>query len=391
MSSLILQKYNNNKYLLEGLNPIAAYSLTLRKRQFQPCFNARRLNDNATQNIGFSGNKYDKESVNNFAPDGYRLAIIYDQSGNGLALSQATNDNQSQVYQDSIILNNNGYTFNYSSNTNAYLVLNTVVGAAIFGIYLINGTNNINNFTSKIWGIKDILIFTSSSDAISCLTRLKGDNLFGVSSFHGAFDSLSKVIDYSFLDTSNGIDLAYAWAGYPNSTFPLLDFSNATNLDFTWSFSQLANFPLVNTSKVASFEYTWGNTQLNFMPLINTSSGIYFQSAWIGARFNTFPALNFDRALNFTTTWYYCNQMVNFAPNRFDNCLCTDYTLAFSNCALNEVSVDNILVSVAFSAINNNLNNGTLDINGGSNSTPSSTGLTAKATLQSKGWNVNTN
>ena len=59
----------------------------------------------------------------------------------------------------------------------------------------------------------------------------------------------------------------------------------------------------------------------------------------------------------------------------------------WSGCAFSQTTVDNILVQmVATGAIN-----GTLQLNGGTSSAPSATGLAAKAALETIGWSVSTN
>jgi hypothetical protein len=71
----------------------------------------------------------------------------------------------------------------------------------------------------------------------------------------------------------------------------------------------------------------------------------------------------------------------------FDSCLATDFIFAWRNCALDQTSVDNILVSLDTAG----QSNGTLGINGGTSAAPSATGLAAKASLIIKGWTVTTN
>lgn len=60
---------------------------------------------------------------------------------------------------------------------------------------------------------------------------------------------------------------------------------------------------------------------------------------------------------------------------------------SLDNNALSQATVDDILVKFAASGATN----GSLYLNGGTNATPSATGLTAKATLLSRGWTVSTN
>jgi len=71
----------------------------------------------------------------------------------------------------------------------------------------------------------------------------------------------------------------------------------------------------------------------------------------------------------------------------FDSCLATKFYEAWFNCALDETSVDNILVSLDTAG----QSNGTVSLDGGTSSPPGSAGGAAKASLIFKGWTVFTN
>jgi hypothetical protein len=71
----------------------------------------------------------------------------------------------------------------------------------------------------------------------------------------------------------------------------------------------------------------------------------------------------------------------------FDTCSAIDFDYAWFGCALNQTSVDNILVSLDTAG----QSDGTVDISGGTSAAPSATGLAAKASLEGKGWTVTTN
>ena len=62
-------------------------------------------------------------------------------------------------------------------------------------------------------------------------------------------------------------------------------------------------------------------------------------------------------------------------------------TFNFSGNALTQTAVDNILINLVTAGYST----GIVDVSGGTSSTPGLTGLTAKTTLQSNGWTVNTN
>jgi hypothetical protein len=65
----------------------------------------------------------------------------------------------------------------------------------------------------------------------------------------------------------------------------------------------------------------------------------------------------------------------------------TSGDLNVDDCALTQTAVDNILVELSLSSVNN----GYIDLSGGTNAVPSSTGVAALAVLQGKGWNCVTN
>jgi hypothetical protein len=66
----------------------------------------------------------------------------------------------------------------------------------------------------------------------------------------------------------------------------------------------------------------------------------------------------------------------------FDNCLCTNFTGAFTNTGLTQESIDGILVSIN----SNGTSNGTFNQNGGS--APSATGQSAIDAMRSRGWTI---
>jgi hypothetical protein len=57
------------------------------------------------------------------------------------------------------------------------------------------------------------------------------------------------------------------------------------------------------------------------------------------------------------------------------------------DCALTQTAVNNILVALAANAIDN----GYVDLTGGTNAIPGASGLSAKTTLEGKGWTVDVN
>jgi hypothetical protein len=140
--------------------------------------------------------------------------------------------------------------------------------------------------------------------------------------------------------------------------------SYGTVVDFTYFWrdrSEFTEFPLIDTSSGTNFFAAWNNcSSLTSFPLIDTSSGTAFRSAWNN-----------------------CSSLTSFPANAFDNIKGGDFTSAFTNTALDQTSIDGILVSLVTSGITA----GIFDQSGGS--APSvDTGQPAIDTLRSRGWTV---
>jgi hypothetical protein len=208
--------------------------------------------------------------------------------------------------------------------------------------------------------------------------------------FSGAWSSCNGLTSFSELNVSSGTIFTQAWFNCNGLTsFPLLDVSNGTNFGGAWnSCSGLTSFPLLDVSSGTNFGGTWFNcTNLTSFPLLDVSSGTIFTQSWGGCTsLTSFPALDFSSGTNFEYTWQNCTDLTTFPAGMFDSCLATNFTDAWLNCALDQTSVDNILVSLDTAG----QSNGIVTINGGTSAAPSATGLAAKASLEAKGWNVQT-
>jgi len=96
------------------------------------------------------------------------------------------------------------------------------------------------------------------------------------------------------------------------------------------------------------------------------------------------PSLTTNTAL--TTFYCYSNQLTNWTGGTVSITL-ADFQA--QNNLLTQAAVDAILA--AFVAAGRNSGTRILNLGGTGNDTPSATGLTDKATLQSRGWTVTTN
>jgi len=124
----------------------------------------------------------------------------------------------------------------------------------------------------------------------------------------------------------------------------------------------LTSFPLVDTSAVTRFAAAWRKcSSLTSFPLIDTSTGT-----------------------DFSLAWYKCNSLTSFPANAFDNVSGGNFADAFTDTALTQTSIDNILVSLVTSGISA----GTRVFYQSGGSAPSATGEAAIDTLRSRGWTV---
>jgi len=185
-----------------------------------------------------------------------------------------------------------------------------------------------------------------------------------VTDFESFWKDRSEITSFPLIDTSSGIIFFQAWHNCTSLTsFPLLDTSAGTSFYRAWrNCSSLTSFPLLDTSAGTNFSVAWRNcTSLTSFPLIDTSAGT-----------------------NFSVAWYNCTSLTSFPANIFDNVSGGNFTNAFTNTALTQTSIDNILVSLVTSGIATGTR--VFDQSGGS--APSSTGEAAIDTLRSRGWTV---
>jgi len=158
-----------------------------------------------------------------------------------------------------------------------------------------------------------------------------------------------------------------------------------TDFESYWhDWSEITSFPLINTSAGTNFDRAWFDClSLTSFPLIDTSAGITFKFTWYNcSSLTSFPLIDTSAGTNFRLAWYYCSSLTSFPANAFDNIKGGNFGNAFTNTALTQTSIDNILVSIVASGIAA----GVFDQSGGS--APSSTGEAAIDTLRSRGWTV---
>ena len=223
----------------------------------------------------------------------------------------------------------------------------------------------------------------------SSLTSFPLINTSCGTSFRGAWDNCSSLTSFPLLDTSSGANFSYAWRNCSSLTsFPLINTSSGTSVEGAWAnCSSLTSFPLLDTSSGADFYTSWDNcSSLTSFPLLDTSSGTRFSYAWRNCSSLTgFPLIDTSRGTTFLKAWRNCSSLTSFPANAFDNIKGGDFTSAFLYTALNQTSIDGILVSLVASGIAAGTR--VFDQSGGS--APSvGTGRPAIDTLRSRGWAV---
>jgi len=206
--------------------------------------------------------------------------------------------------------------------------------------------------------------------------------------FNYAWYKCTSLTRFPLIDTSSGTNFSSTWRNCPSLTsFPLIDMSSGTNFDRAWrDCSSLTRFPLIDTSAGTNFSLAWeGCSSLTSFPLIDTSAGTDFSYAWQGcSSLTSFPLIDTSAGTDFSYAWRGCTSLTSFPANIFDNVKGGNFTDAFTNTALTETSIDNILVSLVASGIS--AGKRVFGQSGGS--APSSTGEAAIDTLRSRGWTV---
>jgi hypothetical protein len=208
-------------------------------------------------------------------------------------------------------------------------------------------------------------------------------------SFNRAWRDCTSLTSFPLIDTSSGTSFYRAWYNCTSLTsFPLIDTSSGTNFSQAWrDCNSLTSFPLIDTSSGTSFFAAWYNcSSLTSFPLIDTSSGTSFNSAWRDCTsLTSFPLIDTSSGTSFDAAWNSCNSLTSFPANAFDNIKGGDFTSAFTNTALDQTSIDGILVSLVTSGITA----GTRVFYQSGGSAPSvDTGQPAIDTLRSRGWTV---
>jgi hypothetical protein len=248
-----------------------------------------------------------------------------------------------------------------------------------------SGTNQFTIPTSTVGNTQAFLYNIETSDG-QTITGLTGNHTITFPSAGTYQIKINGSFPYMFFNNGGDrlkmIDISNFGIYALGATSQLRAFRGCNNMTITANDSG-------NFGSVTNFALAWQNcTSLTSFPLIDTSSGTNFSEFGIGAwrgcsNLISFPLLDFTSATNLGSTWQECSKLANFPANAFDTTIGNSYGAAFSSTALNETSIDNILVSINTA----NTSGGTFNQSGGS--APSvATGRPAIDALRARGWTV---
>ena len=243
-----------------------------------------------------------------------------------------------------------------------------------------------NLLGQAFFGASNMVEYTQNFDATSTVTT-----------FFRTWSFCSSLTSFPLIDTSSGTQFNETWKDNSELTsFPLIDTSNATSLVGVWrNCSKLESFPLIDTSNVTNLNASWsGCTLLEAFPLIDTSSSTKFYGCWqYCSSLTSFPAIDASSATLLRNAWDGCSSLTTFPADVFNstgNLASNAFASSWRDCALNDISIQNILESLD----TNGASGITLGINGGTNAsktTWSTAANTAYNSLITKGWTISYN
>lgn len=264
-------------------------------------------------------------------------------------------------------------------------------------------------------------------------------NTSSIETFDYAWQDCKAFTSFPTIDTSNGLTFVGTWYGLEVSSFPNLNFSSATSLSNAWRLCEnltsfpnitlpptckilsstwygcknLATFPALDCSNVEKVTFTWRETALTSLPITDFSSatdlsGMVMKSAIkVGNLITTSKCLTYYQMFyqNSTTDlpatmdlsggsdfreFAYSSNLTNIPPNMWDGCTrfrdnC--FIIAFSSSRLTVASVENLLVSLDTTGIENI----SLGMNGGTVADRADWTTAAENAYQSllgKGWDM---
>lgn len=216
------------------------------------------------------------------------------------------------------------------------------------------------------------------------------------SSIYLAQNTALHTLNFPGLISCATLDISYM----PNLT--TLNFTNLFNAGNLGSNGDAGVFSYINGTQFPALRTVGFGGQGIYtidLPAVTTVTGFNFYS-------NGIQSVNLPGIVDFKQNYFsfdYKSTLTNFivgaagvtktwgAVNNGPSGQYSNPFVSFQSCSLNQASVDNILITLASLDGTNGTTisiNGSLYLNSGSNSTPSSAGLAAKDILISRGWYI---
>ena len=285
--------------------------------------------------------------------DGEPVGLMLDQSPNSVDASQSTAAAKPayKVTPDRLLLDIVDDSLTITVPTGGWtgtMVLATDQGTASYGVSIPAGAYGLGG---KYFPGTAIVGALFRDGAMTAGEKAEAESYFvdnGATASYGAVSGFSRF-----------------WQGRTEITeFPVIDVTGSNTLSNAFlGCSSITSFPVIDTSGIATFSYTW------------------FDCSSI----TSFPLLDYSSGSLFSNTWRNCTSLTSFPANSFDNISGGNFSSAFQNTALDETSIDGILVSLVTSG----LSAGFLNFKQSGGSAPSvGTGQPAIDTLRGRGWTV---
>jgi hypothetical protein len=252
-------------------NAAAAYSLRKLKSTYQGnAIRVRRSSDNTEQDIGFEGTgELSISAVLNFCGVGNGFVTTwYDQSGNGLDVSQSTAVNQPQIVSGGVITTTIGIgaskpslSFNGSTSILTRSFLN-FSDFTMFNVQLSNGGVAYQNGSANGFGLNT----SSGGNQYSLYERIVADHIFGTRT------NVLRLISGVRFQSSSILD------GYINNTKFTLTPSNIITPSGTFHIGNVDGGSLPFSGNQSELIFYTTNQTTNISAIqsnINTYYGIY--------------------------------------------------------------------------------------------------------------------
>lgn len=325
------------------------------------------------------------------------------------------------------VLNNCNYAWRGCTGLTSFPSINlasvTTASAAWVGCRGLTSTGLDPSFPAINFPVLTLASFTWQ--ACTGFKVFPNINLSAVTNCSFGWDGCTGLTSFPPISFPALTNATYAWRNCTSLTsFPSINLSAVTDASFGWDgCAKLTSFPAINFSALNKADYAWRNcVLLKSFGSITLPVATTVDFAWQNTGLTEFPVIDLPNLTSANTAWQNCKDMVVFPRLNFPKLV--NVNNAWNSCILNQVSVDNILISLAASLANNPTKTGLVGTNALTNNTDTFnaipgneirtltnswetnlkninevgynfsggiTGQQAKAWLSSKGWTIQTN